>query len=147
MKPQHYICAHSYYSKQYCLLFFLTTLLPIQDVPRHISVLPIHTLSHVLGLERILLDHYKSKTCIIWSKVCLIVYKKMAQTKGCKQEEQKKKLALLYCLQYQLCAHIMLGYFNLKSFVLYFSTFLVVDLCYSVNISHPGKASHIYHVI
>ncbi len=23
-----------YYSKQYCLLFFLTTLLPIQDVPR-----------------------------------------------------------------------------------------------------------------
>ncbi len=45
---------------------------------------------HVLGLEQILLDHYKPKTCITWFKVCLIVYKEMDQTKGCKQEEKKE---------------------------------------------------------
>jgi len=71
------------------------------EVPRHILVLPIHTLSHVmhvLGLERILLDHYKPKTFIIWSKVCLIVYKKWIKQRAANKKE-KKKPALLYCLQ------------------------------------------------
>jgi hypothetical protein len=64
-------------------------------------LLSIHTLSHgmhVLGLERILLDHYKPKTCIIWSKVCLIVYKKWIKQRAA-NKKKKKKVALLYCLQ------------------------------------------------
>jgi hypothetical protein len=48
-------------------------------------------LSHVLGLERILLDHYKPKTCIIWSKVCLIVYKKNVSNKGLQTRRKKKE--------------------------------------------------------
>jgi hypothetical protein len=62
------------------------------EVPRHTLVLPIHTLSHVLhvlGLERILLDHYKPKTFIIWSKVCLIVYKKWIKQRAANKKKKK----------------------------------------------------------
>jgi hypothetical protein len=83
-----------------CLLFFLTTLLHIQDVPRHTLVLPIHTLSHVmhvLGLERILLDHYKPKTFIIWSKVCLIVYKKWIKQRAANKKKKKRRRYCTAC--------------------------------------------------
>jgi hypothetical protein len=141
-----------------CTLLLLQTMLPTffldypfahprcakmcLEVPRHILVLPIHTLSHVmhvLGLERILLDHYKPTTCITWSKVCLIVYKKWIKQRVANKKKKRRWHFCTACNNNYV--HIWCWGTSISRVLYYiFQPFLDVDLCYSVNISHPGKA-------
>jgi hypothetical protein len=69
----------------------------------------------------------------------------MDRTKGCKQEEKEDGTFVLPAIT-TMCTYNV-GVLQSQEFCTIFFNLFIVDLCYSVNISHPGTASHIYHVI